>query len=354
MRVERKPFGKLADGTAVELFTLTNPGGVKVDITNYGGIITSLWAPDKSGKLADIVLGYNNIDGYLKATPYFGAIVGRYANRIGLGRFSLDGTEYTLAVNNGKNALHGGLRGFDKVAWRAEPYNGKDRVGLELSYQSKDGEEGYPGTLDVVVRYTLTAQNELIVDYSATTDKATVLNLTQHSYFNLAGHDAGDILGHVLQINAKQITPVDDGLIPTGELKDVAGTPFDFNTPTAIGARIEANDAQLKLGGGYDHNFVLKKDDGPEPSPAARVVEPTSGRVLEVLTTEPGMQLYTGNFLDGKHVGKGGTPYLKRHGFCLETQHFPDSPNKPQFPSPVLRPGETFQSTTIFRFSVAR
>jgi aldose 1-epimerase len=344
-------FGTTPAGEDVELYTLRNTHGVEVRITNYGGIVTRLLVPDRDGVPGDIVLGYDSLSSYLAGSPYFGAIVGRYGNRIARGRFVLDGTEYTLARNNGENHLHGGLKGFDKVVWQAEPYEGEAETGLRLSYVSEDGEEGYPGRLSVTVSYALTNANELRIEYRAETEEPTVVNLTHHSYFNLAGHDSGDILGHELEIAASRYTPVDSGLIPTGELRPVAGTPMDFREPISIGARIEEADEQLRFGRGYDHNFVLDGYDGSLHF-AARVYEPTSGRVMEVYTTEPGIQFYSGNFLDGSNVGKGGTPYEHRSGFCLETQHFPDSPNQPQFPSTVLRPGESYASTTIYRFSV--
>jgi aldose 1-epimerase len=310
----------------------------------------SLKVPDSKGALGDIVLGFDSLDGYLADNPFFGALVGRYGNRIAKGHFTLDGKEYTLPINNGANALHGGLKGFDKHIWTAKPGQGKDGQTLELTYVSKDGEEGYPGTLTATVTYTLTNANELRIHYQATTDKPTVLNLTNHSYFNLAGAGNGDILGHELMLNADKFTPVDKGLIPTGELRPVDGTPFDFRKATAIGARINADDEQIKLGGGYDHNFVLNGQAGTMRL-AARATEPKSGRVLEVSTTEPGVQFYTGNFLDGTLHGKGGKVYNKRYGFCLETQHYPDSPNKPSFPSTVLRPGQKYDTTTVFKFS---
>jgi len=346
-----EPFGTTPDGEDVELYTLTNAHGVEVRITNYGGIVTHLLVPDRGGVLGDVVLGYDSLSGYLEGSPYFGAIVGRYGNRIARGRFLLDGVEYNLATNNGDNHLHGGSRGFDKVVWAAEPYEAEAEAGLRLSYGSDDCEEGYPGRLTVAVTYALTNENELRIEYLAETDKPTVVNLTHHSYFNLAGHDSGDILGHELELAASRFTPADSGLIPTGELQQVAGTPMDFREPLGIGARIDATDEQLHYGGGYDHNFVLDAYDGTLRF-AARVYEPTSGRVMEVYTTEPGIQFYSGNFLDGSNVGKGGTPYEHRAGFCLETQHFPDSPNQPQFPSTVLRPGERYQSRTIYKFSV--
>jgi aldose 1-epimerase len=314
--------------------------------------------PDRKGKLDDVVLGFDNLSGYLQAgNPYFGALIGRYGNRIAGGKFSLDGATYTLAVNNGPNSLHGGKKGFDKVVWTASSVapSANGAVGLELSYQSKAGEEGYPGSLYVKVAYTLTPDNALKIDYTATTDKTTVLNLTNHSYFNLNGAGNGDVLDHVVQINADRITPVDATLIPTGELKSVAGTPFDFRVPTAIGARIDQDEQQIKYGGGYDHNFVLNGAAGTgTPFLAARVVAPKTGRVLEVLTTEPGVQFYTGNFLDGKLKGKKGKVYNKRYAFCLETQHFPDSPNHPEFPTTTLKPGETYKQKTIYRFSTEK
>jgi aldose 1-epimerase len=353
-RVSKQAFGQTADGVAVELYTLTNPDGIEVRAISYGGIILSLKVPDREGKLGDVVLGYDALDGYLKASPYFGSIIGRYGNRIAGGKFSLDGKPYTLATNNGKNALHGGVKGFDKVVWQAEPLEQDDRVGVVFSYTSPDGEEGYPGTLQATVTYALTDANELVFEYQAVTDKATPVNLTQHSYFNLAGDGSGDVLGHELMLNASRFTPVDSTLIPTGELRGVEGTPFDFRTPTAIGARIAANDEQIRFGGGYDHNVVLDREGADGLVLAARVYEPTSGRVMEVRTTEPGVQFYSGNFLDGSITGKGGHVYEHRTGFCLETQHYPDSPNKPDFPSTILRPGETYRSRTMYAFSVRK
>ncbi|MGB9604943.1 MAG: aldose epimerase family protein [Bryobacteraceae bacterium] len=347
-KVTRQPFGKTPDGTPVELFTLSNSKGVRIAITNYGGIIVSLFAPDRNGNPGDIVLGFDNLEDYLKGHPYFGAIIGRYGNRIARGRFTLDGAEYKLAQNNGENHLHGGLVGFDKKVWKARDYADADGQHLELRYTSPDGEEGYPGNLDVTVTYTLNEQNQLRIDYFATTDKPTIVNLTNHSYFNLACE--GDILGHILRLNADHFTPVDAGLIPTGELRSVKGTPFDFTQPTPIGARIEQDDEQLRFGRGYDHNFVLRGGGG-SLAEAAEVYEPKTGRVLRVLTTEPGVQFYTGNFLDGTLRGKYGRIYHRRSGFCLETQHFPDSPNQPQFPSVVLRPGQSYRSTSIYEFS---
>lgn len=343
-----EPFGTAPDGTPVEIYTLRNKAGVEARICTYGGIVVSLKVPDRSGILGDVVLGYDSLDGYLKSSPYFGCLVGRYGNRIAKGQFSLDGVRYTLATNNGPNHLHGGVQGFDKRVWKASATSSGEGPRLELTYVSPDGEEGFPGTLSVKAVYTLTADNGLRLDYEATTDKPTVLNLTQHSYFNLAGK--GDILGHDVQIDADRFTPVDATLIPTGELKPVVGTPFDFRKPTAIGARIHQADEQLTFGGGYDHNWVISKPSG-QFAVQARVYEPTTGRILEVLSTEPGLQFYCGNFLDGTLTGKGGWVYGHRHGFCMEPQHFPDSPNQPLFPSVVLRPGRTFRSTILYRFS---
>jgi aldose 1-epimerase len=348
--IAKAPFGKTADGAAVDLYTLKNAAGMEVAITTYGGRIVSLKAPGRDGKFAGVVLGFDNLEGYLGEHPYFGALVGRYGNRIAKGRFKLDGKEYKLATNNGANSLHGGLKGFDKMVWVGREVPGGD-PSVELTYLSKDGEEGYPGNLTEKVTYTLTAANELRIDYSATTDKDTVVNVTNHSYFNLAGQGQGNILSHVVQLNAAKFTPVDAGLIPTGQLKSVEGTPFDFRQPTVIGARINDKDEQVTRGGGYDHNFVVDGEPGTLRL-AARVTEPTSGRVLEVSTTEPGVQFYTGNFLDGTVKGKGGVAYAKRTGFCLETQHFPDSPNHPDFPTTTLKPGAEYKSTTVFKFSV--
>jgi aldose 1-epimerase len=350
----KESFGKTPDGQPVDLYVLTTKNGAEVSITNYGGAVVSLKVPDRNGKLADVVLGYDNVDGYVAGNSYFGALVGRYGNRIGHAQFVLDGKTYTLAKNNGENSLHGGIKGFNKGLWTAKTLSAKDGQSLELSYFSKDGEEGFPGNLKVTVIYTLTDANALKIEYTATTDKKTVVNLTNHAYFNLAGQGSGDILGHLLMINADQFTPVDAGLIPTGELRDVTGTPFDFRKPTAIGARIDQADEQLKLGGGYDHNFVLRMPMDHGAALAARVVEPISGRVMEVWTTEPGIQFYTGNFLDGKAIGKGGATYPKRNAFCLETQHFPDSPNQPKFPSVVLNPGERYHTITTYKFSVEK
>lgn len=345
--LERQTFGTAPDGKAVELITLRNGRGMEVRVMTYGAIIVSLTVPDRNGVPGDVVLGYDSLAGYLHESPYFGAVVGRYGNRIAKGRFTLNGTEYRLAVNNGPNHLHGGVRGFDKVVWSADPFQGQGGIGVRLAYTSPDGEEGYPGTLRAQVTYTLTERNELRIDYQATTDKATPVNLTQHSYFNLAGR--GDILGHLLTIPADSFTPVDSTLIPTGVLAPVERTPFDFRVATAIGARIGAADQQLKFGGGYDHNFVLARG-GTGMALAAVVADSVSGRTLEIMTTEPGIQFYSGNFLDGSLTGKGGTVYRHRTGFCLETQHFPDSPNHPQFPSTILQPGQTYQSHTTWTF----
>ncbi len=349
MKVDKASFGTV-DGKEAFLFTLANARGMTTTITNYGGIVVTLTAPDREGKFDDVVLGYDKLDGYLKETPYFGAIVGRYGNRIGKGRFTVEGKEYTLAINNKPNALHGGLKGFDKVVWDAESFIEADSVGLKLTYLSKDGEEGYPGNLKSTVTYRLTNDNELRIDYEATTDKATPVNLTNHSYWNLAGQGKGDILDHEIMLNADRFTPVDETLIPTGELRPVKDTPFDFTKATRIGARINnQGDQQIKFGLGYDHNFVLNRI-GSGLTLAAKVTEPKSGRVMEVLTTEPGVQFYTGNFLDGSIVGKGGRVYKHRYGFCLETQHYPDSPNKSQFPSTILKPGQQYRTTTVHRF----
>ncbi|MHB1095609.1 MAG: aldose epimerase family protein [Gemmatimonadaceae bacterium] len=347
--MSREPFGTAPSGEAVDLITLRNAHGVELRAMTYGAIIVSLEVPDRAGQLGDVVLGYDSLAGYVKSSPYFGAIVGRYGNRIAKGKFTLDRTTYTLAVNNGPNALHGGLKGFDKVVWSADTIRMLEGVGVRFSYVSKDGEEGYPGTLTTTVTYTLTDSNEVHIAYEARADKATPVNLTQHTYFNLVGR--GDILTHVLTLNADRFTPVDSTLIPTGELAPVAGTPFDFTAPHAVGERIGANNQQLKFGGGYDHNFVLTRTD-TGLALAAVLKEPTSGRVLEVRTTEPGVQFYSGNFLDGTLTGKGGVVYSHRTGLCLETQHFPDSPNQAAFPNTILRPGETYRSRTVWRFGV--
>lgn len=347
-KIARKPFGKAKDGTPVYLYTLRNAKGAEARISNYGGLVISLKVPDKQGKLGDVVLGYDSLDGYLKETPYFGALIGRYGNRIARGKFTLDGKEYTLATNNYPNALHGGIKGFDKVVWTPTFLTTPEGPSLKLTYLSRDGEEGYPGNLSVTAVYTLTHDNALKLQFTATTDKDTVVNLTHHSYFNLAGK--GTILDHVVMIPAGKFTPVDSTLIPTGELKPVDGTPFDFRKPTPIGARINQDDEQLKFGKGYDHNWVINKPLG-EYGLMARVTEPTTGRVMEVYSDEPGLQFYSGNFLDGTIKGKGGWVYQFRNGFCMEPQHYPDSPNKPEFPSVVLKPGQTFHNTIVYRFS---
>jgi aldose 1-epimerase len=350
--VSRAPFGIAPDGKAVEAFTLTNATGMEVRAMPYGATILSIRVPDAQGAVGDVVLGFDSLAGYVKSSPYFGAVVGRYGNRIARGRFMLDGKEYTLAVNNGPHALHGGLRGFDKAVWAAEPTRSDRGVGLAFTLVSPDGDEGYPGTVAARVTYTLmSARNVIVIDYEASTDRATPLNLTNHSYFNLAGK--GDILGHLLTMDADHMTPVDATLIPTGEISPVQGTPFDFRRPTAIGARIDARDQQIANGGGYDHNFVINRS-APGLVHVARVTEEASGRTLDVSSTEPGVQFYSGNFLDGTVTGKGGTSYKRRSGFCLETQHYPDSPNHPNFPSAILRPGSAYRSQTVFAFGVTR
>jgi aldose 1-epimerase len=347
--IEAAPFGKMPDGRSVEVYTLKN-GPLTVRITNYGGRIVSVLAPDRNGKPADVVLGFSTLAEYLKDASFQGAIIGRYGNRIAKGQFTLDGKTYSLPRNNGKNHLHGGPEGFYTKLWTPAVRHEKDGDVLELTYTSPDGEQGYPGTLAAKVVYSLEEGGRLRLDYSATTDKPTILNLTNHSYFNLAGEGSGPILGEEIQIEADKFTPVDETLIPTGELKPVAGTPFDFTKPTAIGARIDQKDPQLVIGKGYDHNFVLRGPMGTLRL-VARVVDPKSGRALEVLTTEPGLQFYSGNFLDGSFSGKSGKPYGLRSAYCLEAQHFPDSPNQPAFPSVVLKPGETYRQTTVYRFT---
>ncbi|MCD4823302.1 MAG: galactose mutarotase [Phycisphaerae bacterium] len=345
MDIKKELFGKLANGEEVDLYILTNDNGLEVRITNYGGIITSLKTPNRKGDFADIVLGHDRLDGYLENnSPYFGAIIGRYANRIAKGRFALGGAEYKLATNDGANHLHGGDKGFDKVLWKAEMIRDDQGVGLKLTYLSEDGQEGYPGNLDCTVIYTLTNADELKISYEAQTDKTTVVNLTNHSYFNLAGHDGGTVYEHLLQVNADNFTPADDTLMPIGEISPVKGSPLDFTSPVAIGSRIE------RVEGGYDHNYVLNGYDG-SLKPAGSVCDPASGRAMEVFTTEPGMQFYSGNFLDGSIQGKGAV-YDRHTGFCLETQHFPDSPNQPDFPSTILEPGEKYRQTTIYKFLV--
>lgn len=347
-------FGKLPDGREAKLYSLVNANGVRADVTDYGAIIVRLFVPDRSGRLDDVVLGYNRVEDYAKVTPYFGAVVGRVGNRIAHGKFTLDGKAYTLATNNDPGGipchLHGGNVGFDKVLWSAQPTLVGNTPGLVLRYLSKDGEEGYPGNLDVTVTYTLGNDNSLRCDYLATTDKATPVNLTQHSYFNLKGEGNGDILDHVLTLKASRTTPVNAGLIPTGTIVPVAGTPFDFTTPRTIGERVNSTDEQMKFGGGYDHNWVLDNQSG-KMALAAEVFEPQTGRFMEVWTEEPGIQFYGGNFLDGTLTGKSGKTYPYRSGFCLETQHYPDSVNQPSFPNTVLRPGQTYKTSTIYKFS---
>lgn len=349
--VEEAPFGTLPDGTPVAAFTLRNAAGVQARVITYGGIVTSLKVPDREGRMDDIVLGFDNLEAYLAGHPYFGCIVGRYANRIARGRFTLDGREHTLAVNNPPNHLHGGVEGFDKRVWAAEALREADRAGVRLTLESPDGDEGYPGAVRAAATYWLTADNTLRVEFEATTDAPTHVNLTHHGYFNLNGEGAGDILDHVLELRATRYTPVDENLIPTGELAPVADTPLDFTTPTAIGARIASGHPQIVRGGGYDHNFVVDRA-GPELVHAATVHAPGTGRVMSVHTTQPGIQLYTGNFLDGSLAGKSGRPYTHRGGFCLETQHFPDSPNQPAFPGTRLDPGDTYRHAVEYRFSV--
>ncbi len=342
--VTRAPFGVTPDGTPVELFTITNASGTRLTVTNYGGAIVSLQVRDRDGILGDVVLGLDSLAGYLEQSSYFGAIIGRYANRIANGRFTLDGRTCQLALNDGPNHLHGGIKGFDEVVWRPEPFGDDRGAGLALRHCSPDGDEGYPGTLTVVVRYQLTDEDELDVEYEAVTDAPTPVNLTQHSYFNLGGSDSGDILGHELMIRADRFTPVDSSLIPTGQIAPVANTPFDFRAATAIGARIGRPDPQLEHARGYDHNFVLRRG-APGLVHAARVVDSGTGRTLDVSTTEPGLQFYSGNFLDGR-------PHPHRSGFSLETQHYPDSPNHPEFPPTILRPGERYRSRTVFAFGI--
>ncbi len=346
----RTIYGKLKDGTEVSLYTLTNASGTTMTVTNYGGIIVSLKTEDRVGNFEDVVLGFDSLSTYERSNPFFGCIVGRYGNRIAKGKFKLDDQTYNLAVNNGPNHLHGGIKGFDKVVWAGDNYTTPDGAVLKLNYTSKDLEEGYPGNLKTEVIYTLTNDNELKIDYKATTDKKTIVNLTNHTYFNLSGNTKTDILGHVMTIAASKFLPVDNTLIPTGELKDVKGTPFDFTKPYVIGERINDNHPQIKNGGGYDHCWVFDKTAGLSAS--ATVYESTSGRFMELYTTEPGVQFYSGNFLDGSLTGKYNTVYNKRAGLCLETQHFPDSPNRPSFPSTVLNPGETYTTQTIYKFSV--
>ena len=351
--ITKQPFGKTADGTPVDIYTLTNAKGMEARIMTYGGIIVSLKVPDRNGKFDDVELGFDSLEPYLKGHPFFGALVGRYGNRIAKGKFKISGKEYSLLVNNGENHLHGGAKGFDKKVWQAKSGKSTEGQTLELKYTSADMEEGYPGKLEVTVMYTLTNDNGLKIDYTAKTDKATHVNLTNHSYFNLAGAGNGDILGHELMIKAYQATKVDKGLIPTGEIVNIKGTALDFTAPMKIGARIDSSEEQMAWGFGYDHNYVINRSGGGGQTltMAAQVYEPTSGRVMEVLTTEPGVQFYTGNHVNVP-AGKGGKPYGKRSAFCLETQHYPDSPNRPEFPTTLLKPGQTFRSTTVYKFSV--
>jgi len=349
MSIQKQAFGQTGDGEQVDLFTLTNAGGMEVKLTTYGAAVVSLVVPDRNGTPADVVLGYDSLRDYIAGESYFGCIAGRYANRIAGGRFTLHGKEYRLATNEGGNHLHGGLRGFDKMVWRAREFEADTEMGLILSYLSPDGEEGYPGNLASTVSYTLGKANELKIEYRAVADTPTIVNLTNHAYFNLGGAGSGDILNHELVINADRFTPVDERLIPTGELKSVQGTPFDFTRPTSIGARIDHDDEQLIFGKGYDHNWILNKAAGG-PCLAARAFEGNSGRILEVYTTQPGLQFYSGNFLDGRSAAKAGRIYPHRGGFCLETQHFPDSPNRSNFPSAVLEPGSKYKHTTIYKF----
>jgi len=347
-------FGRTPDGHETRLFTLRSPAGLRADVTNYGGTLVRLLVPDRQGRLADVVLGFDTLAEYVRHSPYFGCVIGRCGNRIAGGTFSLDGRRYTLATNNtpaGRPChLHGGLRGFDKVVWSAEPFTRDGQDALRLRHRSPAGDEGYPGTVDVVMTYTLTADGAFRIDYEATTDQPTPVNLTHHSYFNLAGAGSGDVLGHVLMLHARAYTPVDAGLIPTGEIAPVADTAFDFTRPQRVGARIDANTEQLRLAGGYDHNFVVDRPAIGGLAPTATVIDPVSGRRLTVETTEPGVQLYSGNFLTGTLRGKEGRVYAHRGGLCLETQHFPDSPNQPSFPSVILRPGRILTSTTVYRF----
>lgn len=352
--ISQNHFGVTTDGDSVTQFIFSNSNGLEVRIMNYGGIVTHLKVPDKNGKIEDVVLGYDNLEDYIKATPYFGAIVGRYGNRIAKGKFTLDGIEYKLAINNNENHLHGGIKGFDKVVWDAETFKNENSVGLKLHYLSKDMEEGYPGNLDVSVVYMIKESNEIEIDYSATTDKKTVVNLTQHSYFNLTGNTKRDILDHIVLINADNLVPVNAGLIPIGTLLPVNETPFDFNKLTKVGERIDAENEQLKLGGGYDHCWVFNKSTEGALDWVVKTIEPASGRVFELATTEPATQFYTANFLNGSLTGKYGVVYKQRYGLCFEPEHFPDSPNQANFPSVVLAPGEVYKTTTVWRFSVEK
>ncbi|MFG2074574.1 aldose epimerase family protein [Nonomuraea maritima] len=351
--ITKKYFGTMPDGKKIDIYTLRNSRGMRVNILTYGGIIQSIDVPDKRGKFANVALGFDNLPDYVNKSLYFGAIIGRYANRIAKGRFSVAGKTYQLPVNDGPNSLHGGTKGFDKRVWAAHPFNRHGSVGLELTYTSPNGEENYPGTLRTKVVYTLTNDNKIRMDYSATTDRTTVVNLTNHTYFNLHGEGDGRILDQRLQINASRYTPIDKTLIPTGQIARLSGTPLDFRRPTTIGARINRKNQQLERAGGYDHNYVLDRH-GRGLQLAAKAVDPRSGRVLEVITDQPGLQFYSGNFLDGTLRGTGGHLYQKRSGFTLESQHYPDSPNHKNFPSTVLRPGDTYRTTTIYAFSTTR
>lgn len=348
--MSKASFGTTPDGQPVELYTLTNQNGMKVRLTNYGAIIVSIEVPDKNGEMGDVALGFDTLEEYITKNPFFGCVVGRYGNRIAKGKFTLDGKEYSLFINNNENHLHGGKKGFDKAVWKAEALEEDGNFGVQFSHHSPDGDEGYPGNLNVVVTYTLFNDNALKIHYNAITDKPTPINLTNHCYFNLAGAGNGDILDHVMMIDADAYTPTDKGLIPTGEISPVKGTPMDFTTPTRIGDRIDADFEALNFAGGYDHNYVLNSKDGSLAF-AGKVTEPKSGRIMEFFTTQPGVQFYCGNFLDGSVSGKGGKVYNKRYGFCLETQHFPDSPNKPNFPSCILKPGDMYDQTTVYKFS---
>ncbi|HET9373108.1 MAG TPA: aldose epimerase family protein [Vicinamibacterales bacterium] len=352
-RLALTPYGKTPDGQVIEVITLNNNRGVEMSVMTYGGTILSLKTPERRGQSGDIVLGFDSLESYFDKSPYFGCLIGRYCNRIAKGRFTLDGTPYQLPINNDPNSLHGGTTGWDKVVWKADTFQNAMGQGVVLTHVSPDGDQGYPGKVTADVTYTLTDDGRLVVDYHAVTDKPTVINLTQHSYFNLSAGASADILGHQLMLNADRYTPVDETLIPTGEIAAVEGTPFDFRTPTAIGARINQDHEQLKRGKGYDHNWVLTRQ-GDGLMPAARVVDPASGRTLDISTTEPGIQFYSGNFLDGTLTGKSSKTYAHRSGLCLETQHYPDSPNQPTFPSTVLRPGQEYRSQTVFRFGVQK
>lgn len=348
--IGKSTYGTTTDGKVIDQYVLTNANGMEVKIITYGGIITSIRVPDRSGQMGNVVLGFDQLSGYEAKTPYFGAIIGRYGNRIGRAKFTLNGTDYTLATNDGPNSLHGGKKGFDKQVWAAKETRSDSGVALELSYLSPDGEEGYPGNLSVKVVYTLTDQNEIRIDYRATTDKTTVVNLTNHSYFNLAGNGSGSVYDHIMHINADHYNPVDEGLIPTGELSLVEGTPFDFRAPKRIGAGIRSSNPQMVIARGYDHNFVLNQNKTASLTFTARAYDPSSGRTMEVWTSEPAVQFYTGNFLDGTLIGSSGGLYRQGDAFCLETQHFPDSPNHPDFPSTELKPGDTYSTTTVYKF----